>query len=223
MDSNVSEISQVETIDQSLDKMAISTSDSDTGTDAPLSSSSSIPNSASSASSSTSAAKDYGKKPIAMIVIGMAGSGKSTLTQRINAYMKEKKYPSKVMNLDPAVYNFSYEADIDIRNAVDYKNVMEQYQLGPNGGIMTCLNLFATKFFSVLDEFKRMHITEPGESEEGKENLKYFLVDTPGYVLKNFYSLYFQHSLIWIDVIDLNKSEYLDKLKCSHGQQVVQS
>lgn len=188
MDSIASETNQVETIDQSLDKMAISSSDTDEGIDAPslaLSSATlAIPNSASSSASSTATdtTKDYGKKPIAMIVIGMAGSGKSTLTQRINSYMKEKKYSSKVMNLDPAVYNFSYEADIDIRNAVDYKNVMEQYQLGPNGGIMTCLNLFATKFFSVLDEFKRMHITEPGESEKGKEHLKYFLVDTPGYV-----------------------------------------
>ena len=29
---------------------------------------------------------------------------------------------------------------------VNYKNVMEQYGLGPNGGILTSLNLFATKF-----------------------------------------------------------------------------
>ena len=29
---------------------------------------------------------------------------------------------------------------------VKYKNVMQQYGLGPNGGILTSLNLFATKF-----------------------------------------------------------------------------
>lgn len=29
---------------------------------------------------------------------------------------------------------------------VNYKNVMQQYSLGPNGGILTSLNLFATRF-----------------------------------------------------------------------------
>lgn len=42
-------------------------------------------------------------KPIAAFVIGMAGSGKSTLMQRINSYVNMKKYPSYIINLDPAV------------------------------------------------------------------------------------------------------------------------
>lgn len=33
---------------------------------------------------------------------------------------------------------------------VNYKNVMKQYGLGPNGGILTSLNLFATRFDQVL-------------------------------------------------------------------------
>lgn len=37
----------------------------------------------------------------------------------------------------------------DIRDTVNYKEVMKQYNLGPNGGIMTSLNLFATKFVEV--------------------------------------------------------------------------
>lgn len=32
---------------------------------------------------------------------------------------------------------------------VNYKNVMKQYNLGPNGGILTALNLFATRFDQV--------------------------------------------------------------------------
>lgn len=42
-------------------------------------------------------------KPIAAFVIGMAGSGKSTLMQRINSYVNMKKFPSYIINLDPAV------------------------------------------------------------------------------------------------------------------------
>lgn len=32
---------------------------------------------------------------------------------------------------------------------VKYKNVMKQYNLGPNGGILTSCNLFATRFDQV--------------------------------------------------------------------------
>ena len=34
---------------------------------------------------------------------------------------------------------------------VNYKNVMQQYNLGPNGGILTSLNLFATRFDQVRE------------------------------------------------------------------------
>ncbi len=42
-----------------------------------------------------------------------------------------------------------YEANIDIRDTVNYKQVMKDYQLGPNGAILTSLNLFATNFHQV--------------------------------------------------------------------------
>ena len=32
---------------------------------------------------------------------------------------------------------------------VNYKNVMKEYKLGPNGGILTSCNLFATRFDQV--------------------------------------------------------------------------
>lgn len=32
---------------------------------------------------------------------------------------------------------------------MNYKSVMKEYNLGPNGGILTSLNLFATKFDQV--------------------------------------------------------------------------
>ena len=33
---------------------------------------------------------------------------------------------------------------------MNYKEVMKQYKLGPNGGIVTSLNLFATRFDQVM-------------------------------------------------------------------------
>lgn len=38
---------------------------------------------------------------------------------------------------------------------VNYKNVMKEYGLGPNGGILTSLNLFTTKFDQVIKATKR--------------------------------------------------------------------
>ena len=88
-------------------------------------------------------ANDEGKKqPTVILCIGMAGSvrrlaqyhmsqisnlqGKTTLMQRLNSYLHTKGTPPYVLNLDPAVTHMPYTANIDIRDTVDYKEVMKQ-------------------------------------------------------------------------------------------------
>lgn len=68
------------------------------------------------------------KKPIVIITIGMAGAGKSTFVQRINSYLHSLEPPSPpyILNLDPAVTNVPFEANIDIRDTVNYQEVMKQ-------------------------------------------------------------------------------------------------
>ena len=39
----------------------------------------------------------------------------------------------------------------DIKDTVNYKEVMKKYGLGPNGGIVTALNLFTTRFNEVMN------------------------------------------------------------------------
>lgn len=85
-----------------------------------------------------------------VICIGMAGSGKTTFMQRLNSHFHAAKQPPYVINLDPAVLKIPYGANIDIRDAIKYKKVMENYQLGPNGAIVTSLNLFSTKIDQVI-------------------------------------------------------------------------
>lgn len=65
-------------------------------------------------------------KATAIIVIGMAGSGKTTFMQRVNAYLHEQQMPPYVLNLDPAVTHLPFTANIDIRDTVDYQEVMKQ-------------------------------------------------------------------------------------------------
>ena len=79
----------------------------------------------------------------------MAGSGKTTFMQRLNAHLHSRGDPGYIINLDPAVTQLPYGAHVDIRDTVNYKNVMQQYGLGPNGAILTSLNLFATRFDQV--------------------------------------------------------------------------
>ena len=88
-------------------------------------------------------------KPVCVIVLGMAGSGKTTFMQRINSHLHRIKKSPYVINLDPACHELPYPCNVDIRDTVNYKEVMKQYQLGPNGAIITSLNLFTTRFNQV--------------------------------------------------------------------------
>ena len=112
--------------------------------------------------------------PTAIIIIGMAGSGKTTLMQRLNAHLHAEKTPYYMVNLDPAVLETPFGAHIDIRDTVNYREVMKQYALGPNGGILTALNLFATRFEQVLGLI--------GKRVAGPTPPKYVLFDTPGQI-----------------------------------------
>ncbi|KAA8910127.1 hypothetical protein FN846DRAFT_793624 [Sphaerosporella brunnea] len=111
------------------------------------------------------------KLPATIVCIGMAGSGKTTFMQRLNAHLHGKKEPPYIINLDPAVKNVPFDRNIDIRDSVNYREVMTQYNLGPNGGIMTSLNLFATKIDQVI-----------GILEKRAGSISSVLVDTPGQI-----------------------------------------
>lgn len=104
--------------------------------------------------------------PVCVLVVGMAGSGKTTLMTTLQRSLRlpvestdeseddkgeESSEPiGYCLNLDPATKLVPFGASIDIRDTVDYKEVMKQHRLGPNGAIMTSLNLFATKFDQVI-------------------------------------------------------------------------
>ena len=109
--------------------------------------------------------------PVCMIVLGMAGSGKTTLMQRMYSHVHGRAWPAYSLNLDPAVMHMPFTPNIDIRDSVKYKEVMKTYGLGPNGAIMTSLNLFSTRFDQVLSLVEKRAATT-----------QYCLVDTPGQI-----------------------------------------
>lgn len=91
--------------------------------------------------------------------------------QRLNSHFHAKKTPPYVINLDPAVLKVPYGANIDIRDSVKYKKVMENYNLGPNGAIVTSLNLFSTKIDQVIQLV-----------EKKSEKYQNVIIDTPGQI-----------------------------------------
>ncbi|KAI4248041.1 MAG: hypothetical protein L6R40_001130 [Gallowayella cf. fulva] len=118
--------------------------------------------------------------PVAIVCVGMAGSGKTTFMQRINSHLHTKKSPPYVINLDPAVHNVPFESNIDIRDSLNYQEVMKEYNLGPNGGILTSLNIFATKIDQVMEILEKR--TKPNPETPNARPIKNIIVDTPGQI-----------------------------------------
>ncbi|XP_022196599.2 LOW QUALITY PROTEIN: GPN-loop GTPase 1 [Nilaparvata lugens] len=111
------------------------------------------------------------KQPICLIILGMAGSGKTTFVQKLTSHLYSKNKNPYVINLDPACREVPYPVNIDIRDTVNYKEVMKQYGLGPNGAIVTSLNLFSTKFDQVLKLLMK-----------SSDKHSYSVIDTPGQI-----------------------------------------
>ena len=140
------------------------------------------------------------KSPVVIVCVGMAGestptstmrypqlttyactgSGKTTFMQRINSHLHSKREPPYVINLDPAVRNVPFESNIDIRDSLNYKEVMRQYNLGPNGGIVTSLNIFATKIDQIINILEKR--TAPSSETPKAKPIKNIIVDTPGQI-----------------------------------------
>ena len=78
----------------------------------------------------------------AQLVIGAAGSGKSTYCYNMANHLTiARKRTVHVVNLDPAADHFLYSPSIDIRSLITVDKVMEELKLGPNGALMYALEL----------------------------------------------------------------------------------
>ncbi|ELA41606.1 uncharacterized protein VICG_01354 [Vittaforma corneae ATCC 50505] len=159
------------------------------------------------------------------VVVGMAGSGKTTFCQRLYSWLNTDIVLKNGLNanitsinLDPAVVNPKMPLTIDIRDSIDYKETMGKYNLGPNGAINTCLNLFLLNFVP----------PEPS---------KYTIVDTPGQIeaftwsspgdmimalLKNVCILYITDlSLCTNKHVFINNMVFAAALKCKFKRPVL--
>ncbi|XP_067015736.1 GPN-loop GTPase 3 [Anabrus simplex] len=77
----------------------------------------------------------------AQLVMGPAGSGKSTYCSTLVKHASDQKKQIDVVNLDPAAEYFDYQPVADIRELIHLDDAMEDEELrfGPNGGLVFCM------------------------------------------------------------------------------------
>ena len=102
-------------------------------------------------------------------VTGTAGSGKSLLTSSLVSWYREKSQDAITVNLDPGVLGLPYDPDVDIRNSIDYQQIMTEYSLGPNGALIFANDLIASKLATIQEEME-------------STNADTAIVDTPGQI-----------------------------------------
>ncbi|RKP10197.1 GPN-loop GTPase [Thamnocephalis sphaerospora] len=101
--------------------------------------------------------------------MGPAGSGKSTYCATMLQHCEAAKRTVHLMNLDPAAEKFEYSPAVDIRDLISLEDVMEELHLGPNGGLIYCME-YLLENLDWLDE-------AVGDYEND-----YLIIDCPGQI-----------------------------------------
>lgn len=106
---------------------------------------------------------------VGILVMGPAGVGKSTFCNALITHIQSIGRRAHIVNLDPAAEPNEYEFTVDIRDLISLNDVMEEMELGPNGGLMYCFE-FLLQNLDWLEE-------ELGDYEDD-----YLIFDCPGQI-----------------------------------------
>ncbi|EFO18992.2 GPN-loop GTPase 3 [Loa loa] len=107
----------------------------------------------------------------AQLVVGPAGSGKSTYCSVVQQHYLSVGRNVFLVNLDPAAEKFTYSAAVDVRELINVDDVQEDKQLvfGPNGALVFCMEYLAQNLDWLHDQLN-----------EGEDD--YFIFDCPGQI-----------------------------------------
>ena len=106
-----------------------------------------------------------------VLVMGPAGAGKTTFCNALIQHLHNTRRSCFYVNLDPAAERFTYEPDLDIRDLISLEDVMEELELGPNGGLLYCFEFllqnldFLSNALDPLSEEYLIVIDMPGQIE----------------------------------------------------------
>lgn len=105
--------------------------------------------------------------PYYIVVLGTAGSGKTTLASALQDYLINNGMDTAIVNLDPAVEVLPYKPDVDAREYVSARELMRTQGLGPNGALIAAVDMLALRIEELKEEVWSL-----------KSN--YIILDTPG-------------------------------------------
>ena len=73
------------------------------------------------------------------VVIGPPGSGKTTYCHAMQQFLTQMGRKVVVVNLDPANDVLPYKCEVNMSELITLLEVMEKLKLGPNGGLIYCM------------------------------------------------------------------------------------
>ena len=90
--------------------------------------------------------------PPVIFVVGTAGAGKSSLVTSYQRWSRFIETETIAVNLDPGAERVHYDAEFDVRDIISLTEVMNEYDLGPNGAQILAADLVAAQALEVADE-----------------------------------------------------------------------
>lgn len=104
----------------------------------------------------------------ALIVLGTAGSGKTTFTANFSKWLSDR-IPIEVcsVNLDPGASFLPYDPSYDIRTLISVDRLMTEEQLGPNGAMVRAAELMVELSNEIVSSLLSLEC-------------EYLVIDTPG-------------------------------------------
>ncbi|KAI0687704.1 hypothetical protein BC835DRAFT_1376068 [Cytidiella melzeri] len=94
--------------------------------------------------------------PFGEVVCGSPGSGKSTYCYGKYQLFTALNRPIAIVNLDPANENIPYPCAVDIASLVTLEDVMKEYGLGPNGGMLYCMEYLEANYDWLQDRLQEL-------------------------------------------------------------------
>lgn len=99
-----------------------------------------------------------------ILVLGHAGSGKSTLVSSFGDFLEKKEYSISRVNLDPATKPI-FEVVADSRDFVRTEEVMEIYKLGINGALLKSMEILRDHIQELIVDDDFVLYDTPGQLE----------------------------------------------------------
>lgn len=124
------------------------------------------------------------------VVIGPPGAGKTTYCRGMQEFLSAFGRKVAVINLDPANDSLPYKCALDISELITLSEVMEHLKLGPNGGLIYCLEYLEANIDWLQKRLEKL-------------SGYYLLFDCPGQV-----ELYTHHNSVKNIFAQLQKWDY---------------